>query len=106
MKELIEGSPHRGSVEVQASPFMSTQTARVNGKLCVFLANFRGLKSNERGDQTPERHIQITFPAGPQTRVYLLPFLGETREIKPVWSSGAIKCVIPEIAKGAVVWVE
>jgi len=106
VNEVI-GPSHRGAgVEVRASPFAATQIARVGGKLCVFIANFRGLKSQERARQTPERDVEITFPPGPKPRIYLLPFLGEAREIKGVRSNGGIKCVVPEINTGAVVWME
>jgi hypothetical protein len=106
VKELGEESGHRPAVEIRASPFVSTQIARVNGNITVFLANFRGLKSNEKGAQTPERNVEITFPASPQARIYFLPFLGERREIPGVRDNDGLKCVLPAIEKGAVVWIE
>ena len=92
------------AVDVQASPFLSTQIAEVNGKVHVFMANFRGLKRNEVAQQTPERNIRIVFPARQNSKLYVLPFLGEVQEIAGEWSSGKMTFRIPEVTKGMVAW--
>jgi hypothetical protein len=93
-------------VQVVASPFVSAQIARVNGRAHVFLANFTGLKSKESAVQTPERNVRISFPAKPDSRVYMLPFLGKVEEVRGEWKNGRMTCVIPEVHKGVVVWRE
>jgi len=92
------------AVEIDASPFLSTQIAEVDGKVHVFLANFRGLKRNEVAQQTPERNIRIVFPARQNSKLYVLPFLGEIHTLTGKWSSGKITFIIPEVAKGMVAW--
>jgi len=93
-------------IEVAASPFVSSQIASVDGKMHVFLANFRGLKSQEAAVQIPERNVRISFPAKPGARVFSLPFLGQVGELKGEWKNNKISCLIPQIAKATVVWCE
>jgi hypothetical protein len=94
------------AVEVVASPFVVGQTARVDGKLHVFLANFKGLQAKKISKQIPERNVEITFPAGAGSRVFVLPFLGQVRELHVERRAGRLRAVVPEIDKGAVAWVE
>lgn len=105
-KQLTDTLKYSSEVDVLASPFVSAQIARVDGKIHVFLANFGGLKSKESARQTPERNVRISFPAEPRARLYALPFLGEIQEVKGESKDGKITCVIPEIDKGMVVWSE
>jgi Glycosyl hydrolase-like 10 len=93
-------------VEVVASPFIVGQTARVDGKLHVFLVNFKGLEAKKISKQIPERNVEITFPAGAGSRVFMLPFLGQVRELHVERRAGRIRAIVPEIDKGAVAWVE
>ncbi len=106
LKEIAEISESKPVVEIDASPFVSTQIASVDGKPHVFIANFKGLKKNEMAEQTPERNVRITFPVKRDSKVYLLPFLGEAQEVKGKWSDGKMTIVIPEIKKGMVVWCD
>lgn len=106
VRDLLRVSGFKPAVEVSASPFVSSQIARVDGKTRVFLANFKGLKSKETATQLPERDITISFEAGRKGVVRLLPFLGQAREIQGRWERGRMTCVIPETAKGAVAWLE
>ena len=48
-------------VTIEASPFISTQLALVEGKPHVFLANFSGLKNDEVVNQIPQKDIKIKF---------------------------------------------
>ncbi len=103
LMDVLKFSPE---IEVVASPFVSTQIARVNGKIHVFLANFKGLKSRESAEQMPEKNVRISFPAKRGSRVYALPFLSKAEEVKGEWKNGKMTCVLPEIQKGMVVWLE
>ena len=105
-REIREVSKSEPTVDVEASPFVSAQIAKVNGKAHVFMANFKGLKGGQVAQQIPERNVKITFPAEQKARIYILPFLGQVQEAKAEWSNGKAYCVIPEIEKGAVVWCE
>jgi hypothetical protein len=96
----------RPAVEITASPFVSTQIASVDGKITVFLANFKGLKSKETARQIPETGVEIKFAAQKPGTVVFLPFLGRAQTIPAVFESGKISCRLPPIEKGGVVWLE
>ncbi len=102
---LAELKISQPAVEVTASPFVSMQIAKVDGKLHVFLANFKGLKAKEVATQTPV-NVKVTFAAsGPGTFVFL-PFLGEPQKLQGEFNHGKLSCQLPAIEKGAAVWLE
>ncbi len=102
--EILRLSNSEPVVSVDASPFLCTQIAEVDNKIHVFMANFKGLKSNEVAQQVPERNVRITFSARQPAKLYTLPLLGEIRELHGEWSSGKMTFTIPEVAKGMVAW--
>jgi hypothetical protein len=68
LRDLLQFTP---AVQIDASPFVSAQIARVDGKLHVFLANFGGLQSKVSAQQIPERNVRIAFPSTAGTRIFL-----------------------------------
>jgi hypothetical protein len=97
---------YKAGVEITASPYLTTQIASVDGKLHVFIANFKGLKSKEVAQQLPEKDMKIVFPVEENSKVFFLPYLGEAQQIQGQYANGKLTCVLPEIQKGAIVWVE
>jgi hypothetical protein len=93
-------------VQVEASPFVTAQIARVDGKIHIFLFNFTGLEALKITKQIPARKIAVSFPASAGSRVFLLPYLGTVGELSVERKGGRIHAVIPEIEKGATVWIE
>jgi len=106
VKEISALSTSRPTIEIDASVFVSTEIARVGGKPHVFIANFKGLKPQEIAEQTPEKDVGVTFVADPRSKVYMLPFLGQMQRLKCRPEAAKVACVIPEINKGMVVWLE
>jgi hypothetical protein len=104
--EILDVSGLQPAVQIDASPFVSTQIASVGGKVSVFLANFKGLKSKEIARQIPEENVAIGFSASGPGTIAMLPFLGQLQEIQGTFSNGKLSCKLPPIDKGAVVWVE
>jgi len=103
---VMEALQTSSFVKVTASPFVTSQTARVNGKMHVFIANFKGLQPRKKATQIPEENVEIFFPLNAGSRAFVLPFLGKVRRL-PVESSGEqLRVVVPRIDKGAVVWLE
>lgn len=92
-------------VQIEASPFVTSQTARVDGTIHVFLANFKGLQARKIAKQIPERNVTVSFPASAGRRLFALPFLGKVRELPLERIGGRVRAVIPEIDKGTVVWL-
>ncbi len=94
------------AVAVEASPFVATQIAKVDGKVSIFLANFKGLKAKEVARQIPEEKVTVTL-AGTSARVVsFLPFLGQKQQVRGTVRGGKVVFPLPAIEKGAVVWVE
>jgi Glycosyl hydrolase-like 10 len=93
------------SVQVMASPFVIGQTARVDGKIHVFLVNFKGLQARREATQIPGQNVEIFFPASAGRTAFVLPFLGEARKLSVEPSGGRLRVVVPKIDKGAVIWV-
>ena len=104
--EILKASGLRPPVEVEASPFLATQIASVDGKVSVFLANFKGLKSKEIAQQTPEEDVTVTFSASGPGTITFLPFLGQLQNVQGTYKGGKLTCKLPPIDKGAVAWVK
>jgi len=94
------------SVRIEASSSVTTQIARVDGKLHIFFANFNGLAANRNAVQTPEKGIRVSVPAADTGGAWFLPFLGETLEIEGQRQADDLVFVLPDVHKGAVVWFE
>lgn len=103
MTQLLKYQP---AVTVRASPFVATQIASVDGKPHVFFANFKGLRGNKNANQIPEQGVVVTLPANENEQVKFLPYLGIIQTISGEYEKGVIKCTLPDIERGAIVWVE
>lgn len=101
--DTLQFSPY---VRIEASPFISTQIADLNGKAHIYFANFKGLKGREREQQIPEMNVILSLKTGSDTLIWFLPFLGEAQDIQGDWKEGIMTCVLPNIEKGAVVWFQ
>jgi len=106
LRETLRRLNYQPAVEISASPFLTAQIARVDGRIHVFFANFKGLKSKVTATQIPERDVKVSFPEAAGSRVFALPYLGQPRQVSARRDNGRLTCVIPEIHKGMVVWVE
>jgi hypothetical protein len=104
--EIAEVSGLKPAVEVEASPFVAAQIARVDGRVSVFLANFKGLRSKEVAQQTPEQNVIVTFSAGGPGTIAFLPFLGQVQKVLGAFKDGKLTGKLPPIDKGAAVWLE
>jgi hypothetical protein len=105
-KNVIEALQTNSSIQVVASPFVTTQTARVDGRIHIFMANFKGLQARKKATQIPERNVEVLFPGSAGSRAFVLPFLGEARKLPVERRGEQLRIVVPSIDKGAVVWLE
>ncbi|MFZ1289894.1 MAG: hypothetical protein WAR79_07380 [Melioribacteraceae bacterium] len=97
---------NQSQIIIKASPFLSTQTAMVENNPHIFIANYKGLKSEEIAKQIPEKDVTIQFTNINRGKVFYLPYLGEKIELEGKITDGSLSCVIPIVEKGGVVWVE
>ncbi len=92
-------------IVVQASPGAATHIAEVNGKECVFFANFSGLRGHEDPVQKPESEVRIVI-SGTQGDVEYLPFLGVAERLRGKQTGQGTVFLLPPIEKGAVACVQ
>ncbi len=99
----LESDP---GVRVEASPSVATQIARVDGKVHIFFANFRGLAPGRNAVQAPEKGIRVSLAGAENVRAWFLPFLGEPLDVVGQRRDADLVFVLPDVQKGAVVWFE
>ena len=85
---------------------MATQIARVDGKVHIFFASFKGLVPRQNAVQTPEKGIRLSVSASDADKAWFLPFLGEAQEVQGKRQGDSLVFVLPDVHKGAVVWFE
>jgi len=90
-------------VYVEASPFICSQTASVNGRVMVFLANFKGIRGGERLKPLPEKDLLINVTTNTAENVYFLPYLGEKIKLRAGYDGRISTVTIPELKQGGVV---
>ncbi len=103
---VIQALGFSAPVQVEASPFVTAHISRVDGRDHIFLFNFTGLQALKNIKQIPARNVAVSFPASAGSRVFLLPYLGTVSELSAERKADRIRAVIPEIDKGATVWIE
>jgi len=96
----------RAKITVQLSPSLATHIAKVDGKLCVFIANFKGLRGHENPLQIPEDGGKIVLEDAKTNRMSFLPFLGGATTLTGEKHGQRTFFALPRIEKGAVVCSE
>jgi hypothetical protein len=91
---------------VEASPFVATNIASVDGQPHVFLANFAGLVPHKIAVPSPQNDVHISVPAGNKRSLHFLPFLGEPQTVSGREVEDRLIFLLPPIERGAVVWLE
>jgi hypothetical protein len=56
--------------------------------------------------QRPQRGIRVSFAATGGAKAWFLPFLGESVALQGQRQNGRLVFVLPEVQKGAVVWLD
>ena len=92
----------RTNIRVQLSPSLATHIAKVDGKICVFIANFKGLRGHQNPLQTPENGGKIVLQDEKMDRMSFLPFLGEAVTLTGEKHGQRTFFALPRIEKGAV----
>ncbi|MGA9040096.1 MAG: hypothetical protein WB421_06150 [Terriglobales bacterium] len=100
-KSFLATLKNSSEISVEAPPEVVTNIAEVDGKECVFIANFAGLRGHENPVQNPV-NVRISFSGRGKQAVSFLPFLGETREIHAEQQAGNSMFTLPAIEKGGV----
>ena len=93
-------------INLQASPFVSSQITDVDGRPHIFIANFKGLIANRNAKQIPECGAKVSFPSGSYNKIFALPYMGEKIELATQLINNRLTAKLPDIDKGIVVWCE
>ena len=91
---------------VQISSAVATHIAKVDARLCVFLASFKGLRGHQNPVQTPEDGARVVLEDGNTDRMSFLPFLGEAVPLLGEKHGQKTFFVLPRIERGAVACTE
>jgi hypothetical protein len=102
---VLRSLPDDAVLKIEASPFVVSHTARVDGKLHVFLANFSGIIPHKQVRPSFETSARILAEAGPQATLSFLPFLGTEQALSGERSGDKMVFHLPPFDRGAVVWV-
>jgi hypothetical protein len=91
---------------VNASPLVASNTALVDGKPHVFLANFAGIVPHRNLRPSTENSANITVPAARKCVLHFLPFLGEEQRVSSTRTGDSQVFALPAFDRGAVAWIE
>ena len=101
--DVLQG---KRDLEVEVSPLVATQIASVEGKPHVFFANFAGLVPGKNAVQEKISGAKVKVPAALKGKLFVLPFLGEAKEVTGNRIADQTVFVLPPIEKGTVAWFE
>ena len=103
--ELLDTLPQDHDLRVEASPYVVSYAARVDGKLHVFLSNFAGIVPHKNVRPTPESAARIVVTAGPSATLTFAPFLGTEQILQGERLGGQLIFHLPPFDRGAVAWL-
>jgi hypothetical protein len=107
LKAITGNVNYNPAITVQNAGGCITQTCLIKGKPAVFIANFSGLKSRENAVQNPAKDIVLTFEKAVKAlKVTMIPFAGQPVELKPTTVDKKLTVHLPEILRGAIVFLE
>ena len=93
-------------VVVNAPPLVVAQIARVQGRMHVFLDNFKGIAAKRNPLPEPETAVEVSFDAAACSQLHALPFLGEAGPLSAHRKGKYLAAEIPSFTRSAVVWCE
>jgi len=103
--ELLDALPQDRDLRVEASPYVVSYVARVDGRLHVFLSNFAGIVPHKNVRPTPESAARIVVTAGPSATLTFAPFLGTEQTLHGERSGEQLIFHLPPFDRGAVAWL-
>jgi hypothetical protein len=103
--ELLDALPQDSQLRVEASPYVVSYAANVDGKLHVFLCNFAGVVPHKNVRPTPEDAARIVVTANRHATLTFVPFLGSEQTVHGERSGDQLIFHLPPFDRGAVVWL-
>jgi Glycosyl hydrolase-like 10 len=106
LSDLTNVLKFKPAIQMTASPYMTAQPALVNGKIHIFMANYKGLKGREVVKQIAESGVEVKITTAAVNKIYFLPYLGSKQELNGINADGIVTIKLPDIDKGAILWIE
>ncbi|MGI8961282.1 MAG: family 10 glycosylhydrolase [Bryobacteraceae bacterium] len=104
--DVLKNTNAGRKVSITASPFVLSQVASVQGKLHVFMSNFKGIVAKQNPAPKPESDAVIEFPRTVDSHIYALPYLGERSELTARIAGDKWVVHVPAFTRSIVVWSE
>jgi hypothetical protein len=101
--KLLDVLPENRDLNIEASPFVVSYEAVVDGKRHIFFTNFSGIVPH-RVVKPSSESATVTI-TGPKVTLTFLPFLGEEQTIAGNVAGDKVTFHLPAFDRGAVVWV-
>jgi hypothetical protein len=91
------------SLAVDASPFVVSNIALVDGKPHIFFVSFSGIVPHGTVKPSPETSASVTVAAGAKATLSFLPFLGVEQTLVGERAGDKLVFYLPAFDRGAVV---
>jgi hypothetical protein len=104
--DVLKNTNAGRKVSITASPFVISQIATVDGKLHIFLSNFKGIVAKQNPAPKPESDTVIELPRTGGSHIYALPYLGERSELATRVVGDKLVVHVPAFVRSVVVWRE
>ena len=85
---------------------VSAQTAMVNNKLYIYIADFSSLPVKKGENRNALKNTRISVKTTEYRKAYTLNYLGEPQSLSLLVDEGKSMVTITEIRDGAVIWFE
>jgi hypothetical protein len=95
-----------GSIRIDAPPLVVANTARIDGAVHFYFANFEGLVPHRVATPDPQLNIQITAPAQAGRVLHFVPFLESETLIRGTRQGSWTLFRIPKVERGGIAWLE
>ncbi len=92
-------------LKVEASPFVISYAAKVDGSLHIFFSNFAGIVPHKQVKPASEGNVRVVVKAEPHATLSFLPFLGSEQTVAGEQSGDKMVFRLPPFDRGAVVWL-
>ena len=103
--ELLSALPGNPKLTVEASPFVVSYIASVDGEPHIFFANFSGIVPRRNVKPTPETTTRAIIATNANATLSFLPFLGMEQTLTGERSGDKLIFHLPPFGPGAVVWL-
>jgi hypothetical protein len=103
---VVTGDRSAGNIRIDAPPLVVANTARIDGAVHFYFANFEGLVPHRVATPDPQLNIQITAPAQAGRVLHFVPFLESQTLIRGTRQGSSTLFRIPKLERGGIAWLE